>query len=236
MNTTFKNAFSTSLTGPALPLLSPAAKMGILRYKPGPGLPWQNVDHGKQVIPNWRVRYHGGIAWDDDKPVSILALDGEPSPAIPNDGRRWQSVVNIPVLVEDLGLAMLSTTSEINQRRISGLYLMWSRLPQAVAGQLQAYITKPFDKVSTAYGDYYAMVWAPTDTWYDYDTGTFGVPKLPPPVPIVRDNGTQSALPPAEPATPSAEPANAPQPVPMPPPANDALARFRPAGTGRQPY
>ena len=47
MNTTFKNAFSsTNLTGPALPLLSPAAKVGILRYKPGPGLPWQNLDAG----------------------------------------------------------------------------------------------------------------------------------------------------------------------------------------------
>jgi hypothetical protein len=233
---TFKNAFSVAISfnGPALPLLSPAAKTGILRYKPGPGLPWRNLDPGLMVIPDWFCRYHGGITWDDDKPTSILALDGEPSPAIPNDGRRWQSVVNIPVLVEELGLAMLSTTSEINQRRIGGLYFMWSCLPQAVAGQLQAYITKPFDKVSTSYGDYYAMVWEPIDTWYDRDTGTFGAPKLPPPVPIVPGATLPQALPPAEPTTP-AGPVNTSQPV-EPAPANDALARFRPAGTGRQPY
>jgi hypothetical protein len=231
--TTFKNAFSTSLSGPSTPLFSPAAKHGVMRYKGGPGQPWRNLDHGIHVIPDFGCRFHGGIAWEDDKPITILALDGEPSPDIPNDGRHWQPVMNFPVLVEGLGLAMFSTTSGINQRRAAGLMSMWSRAPQAVAGQLQEFITREFETVTTSYGDYFGLVWEPTDQWHDRDAGTFGTRLIAPPSPMLAAEAAKPMLPHVE-SSPTLAPVSTS--VSEPKPANDEFARFRPAGADRKPY
>ena len=155
-----------------MPLMKVEAKTGHLVCSPVPGTGqprrWEEIPAGTHIIPDYGVRYFGSISFSPTI-SEIPVLDGSPPPQVPEgDGRTWQSFIAFPVLVEGRGLFKYSATGEINQRRNASCLEMWKVCPQAQAGQLQEYRTRPFEKVQTNYGDYCAVVWEPLG-WVDRD-------------------------------------------------------------------
>jgi hypothetical protein len=223
--------------------------------------PTQVAPIGSHLILDFGVVFVGGaVIAKGAKPQKLLVIDdGRPMPQIPNDGQKWQVIMELQVLIEGFGLFLFSLTSKINQGRIAAARHLSGLCAEAQRGMLQVYILKGFDEVSTDYGDFFGIILEPTGTWVERDVSIFGPRLVPEPSPILagpasqprlpdNDNGGAPAPPPAnDPANiPVATPPPAPVPTsPVPPPvtpvatppaANDPFARYRPSGAGKRPY
>jgi hypothetical protein len=245
---TFDNPFEGS--GPsALPLAKVDSIRGALvcsMATPGQPRQWDSIPPGTRLVVDWGVRFYGGISFSPIVAERVV-LDGQPAPQIPEDGREWQLLIKLPLLIEGRGLFMGSFTGKISQNRVRVLRQLFELCPEAQRGLLQEYVLRRFDPISLEKGVFYGLVLQP-DGWVERDIETFGPRLIPPPPPMVAgpavqlrlvgDNGGAAAPVPAPTAA-----ANDPSPPPPPPPApvaNDTgpLARYRPApqGAGRKPY
>jgi hypothetical protein len=176
---TFTSSFETEGVGLLLPLAKIDARRGRLlcSVTPIPGQPrqWEEVPENTPI--DFGVRFAGGISFDPTIKKLLVIDDGRPLPAIPEgDGRKWQEDMEMQVLIGGRGLFMLSAASSevgkesINQRRLKAYQRLWKLCPQAQAGQLQESLTRPFELVPTANGDFYGIVWeSQRDRWFDRD-------------------------------------------------------------------
>ncbi len=237
---TVSNPFEGRGFGQILPLAKVEAKTGrfVCAAVSAPGQPrcWMEVPVGTRVVPDYGVRFFGLISFAPT--ISELAvLDGSPPPEVPADGRQWQAFLAVPMLIEGRHeLFKFGCTGDINQRRIVGLIDQWKLAPEAQNGQLREYKTHAFERVTTQYGDYFALVWEPV-AWVDRDPAIFGPRLIDPPL---RHLGMAAA-----PARLAANDSVPPQPQPQspaapkaaaPPPPADPMARYRPVGAGQKPF
>jgi hypothetical protein len=248
---TFDNPFEGSGSS-ALPLAKIDSIRGALLCSmavPGQPRQWESIVIGTRVVLDWGVRFYGGISFSPTVTERVV-LDGQPPPEIPQDGREWQLVIKLPMLIEGRGLFMGSYTGKISQNRVRALRQLFDLCPEAQRGLLQEYVLRGFDQVPLDKGTFYGFVLQP-DGWIERDIDTFGPRLIPPPPPMVASpavsprlsgsNGGAVANAPIpvaanDPSPPSRE-SQSPAPTPV---ANDTgpLARYRPApsGAGRKPY
>jgi hypothetical protein len=205
---------------------------------PGQPRQWQTVPIGTRLVLDWGVRFYGGISFTPTV-VEHVVLDGMPSPQIPeNDGRVWQPVIKLPVLIADRGLFMGSFTGRISQNRIRPLLQLFELCPEAQKGLLQEYELHPFEPITLDKGTFHGLVLQP-DGWIERDPAQFGPRLIGPPAPFLGgpavppklSSGNDGAT--ATPANDSAPSTAEPSPSPA---ANDPFGRYRPAGTNRKPY
>jgi hypothetical protein len=251
---TFGNPFEGG-TASNLPLAKIDSIRGALicsvAASPGQPRQWQTVPLGARVVLDWGVRFYGGISFSPSV-SEIVVLDGHPPPEIPQDGREYQPVIKLPVLIEANGLFMASFTGKISQNRVRSLRQLFELCAEAQRGLLTEYVLQSFDPITLEKGTFYGLMLQP-DGWVGRDPDVFGPRLIPPPPPFVGSGSAPAQLPrpnggggAAEPVPPA--PANDPTPPPKAAPANDPvppkaapaaantgpLARYRP--TGRQPY
>jgi hypothetical protein len=224
-------------SGLRLPLMKPDAVRGRMLISPAAGVggqrDWEDFQVGRAIIPDFGYRSYGALSFD--KPFTkIVVPDGAPPPEIPDTpGRKWQTVIELPVLdVESGVLFLFSNTGQIgkpsiNQNRIASILTLWGYQPQAAQGLLQKFLTRPFTEVMTVNGPFQGLVWEPVDDWFERTNPPFPSPRLQPPPSVILTG------PPPAPklAAPIAAAVTETQAVPAP----DPLAKFRPVSGKRPP-
>jgi hypothetical protein len=242
-----------------LPLAKIDARGGrLLRSAvPAPGRPrrWEETPVGTHVIPDYGVRFTGGISFEPTV-KELLVLDDEttPLPEVPeNDGRKWQEAFKFQLLIEGAGLYMFSVTSEVgksgvNRGRFRNYLQLWKLCPQAQRGQLQECIVRGFELVSTVNGDFFGLIWEPLrDRWHDRDPAIFGPRLIAPPPPMMTappprpqlvdgtaDGESQSDSAPPWPTAMKVAPVEEAE-APAAPKSADPFAAYRPAGANPRP-
>jgi hypothetical protein len=199
---------------------------------PGQPRQWQTAPVGTRLVIDWGMRFYGGISFSPTV-VEHVVLDGMPAPEIPADGRDYQPIIKLPVLIEDRGLFMGSFTGKISQNRVRPLLQLFNLCPEAQKGLLQEYVLHPFEPIVLEKGTFYALVLQP-EGWIERDPDLFGPRLIPPPPPFVSG---PAPIPKLSSGNGSAAAPAANDPVsPAPPAANDRLSRYQPAGVNRKPY
>jgi hypothetical protein len=173
----------------------------------------------------------------------VMAPLGMPEPALPanSDPSEWTQCTFSQMWVGELpdrpaALRRLTVNGVIALNAMSGIYLGLSYRREAQEGLLPVLKIHPFAIVSTAYGDFGSPETLEVIGWVKRDPEIFGPAIVRPPTPIIAAPPPTPRLSKANDDGPLMPPIDAAPATLPPPPANDPLRSFRPAGAGKTPY
>lgn len=248
----FRNPFTNpDSAGPFRDAMRYASKQGmfVTVSRTQQGFVEKPVPVGTRFVLNNLHTQTGFVRMVKGRYARRLVPLGQPEPELPpgDDLAEWQPTTVMMVWLDatpdaPAGIRELSLTGIISLNAFANTFKMLAYKREIQAGMLPVLEVHPSYDVETSYGVFGAPV-VEVVGFIDYDEATFGAPICKPPPPILaggaaaprlsNDNGSAGT-------DIGVEAANTPVPTaamtPAPKPANDPLARFRPAGAGKTAY
>lgn len=217
-----------------------ASKQGgfITVSRTGAGFAEKPVPAGTHFIWNVLNMQSGFVRMVKGRYARRVAPHGQPEPQLPagEDANDWQAITVTMVWLaatenNKAGIFELGITGKIALNGFANLYKLLSYKQEIQTGKLPVLEIHPSYDVETAYGTFSAPV-CEVVGFIDYDVDTFGQPICRPPSPMLAGTVPAPQIASANDETPVATSVATPEVKP----ANDPLARFRPAAAGKKPY